>query len=113
MNTLNPDILMIHYINKEECNALISENEYIQIIDLRDESDFRLGHIPRAVHLDIMQNGSYVKLKSMDIKGDYLFYCNSGLRTNSVSKIIQGLGFENVYMLREGLKDWDGELVTE
>lgn len=102
---------MIKYINRDECNSLLSENEGIQIVDLRDEVDFKSGHLPEAVHLDIMQNGSYLKLKSMDIKGAYLFYCNSGLRTNSVSRIIQGLGFENVYMLQDGLKDWNGQWV--
>lgn len=104
---------MIKFINKEECTSLLSSNEGIQVIDLRDESDFKSGHLPSAVHLDIMQNGSYMKLKSMDITRAYLFYCNSGLRTNSLSKIIQGLGFENVFMLKEGLKNWDGNLVQD
>ncbi len=106
-------LAMISYIDKKECSELLKSREDVQIIDLRDAIDFELGHIPGAMHLDVLKNGSYQKLENLSREKAYLFYCNSGLRSNSIARIIDGLGFKSVFMLKEGINDWDWQLVPD
>lgn len=104
---------MISYIDKKECSELLSLREDVQIIDLRDAVDFAFGHIPKAIHIDILKSGSYQKIESLNREKAYLFYCNTGLRSNSIARIIESLGFKSVYMLKEGINDWDWQLVPD
>jgi rhodanese-related sulfurtransferase len=103
---------MIEFINSKDCVELLNNRSDINIIDVRDNKDYQRGHLPNASNLDIMQFGSYGLLKELNPADTYLLYCNTGLRSNSLVRILQGMGFLNVYILRNGLLDWAPELLS-
>lgn len=104
---------MVQLINKESCHDLLMNNHELHIIDVRSAEDYYAGHLPRARNLDIMQYGSYTQLSALDPSKAYLFYCNTGLRSNSILRILEALGFNIVYVLQDGLIGWDWSLVKD
>lgn len=97
-------------IDGRKCFELLNNNDNVTIIDVRSHEDFLTGHLPNAQHLDILQYGSYTQIKALDPTQTYLIYCNSGLRSSSILRILESLGFVLVYMLQNGLQDWEWAL---
>ena len=96
--TLSPSEVT-HYINKEE--ALV--------LDIRDKSDFKKGHIANAKNITSanLENriGELEKFKSKPI----IVCCNTGQQTVAASKILHKQGFEAIYRLSGGMQAWRSE----
>ncbi len=98
VKTLSPSEAT-HYINKEE--ALV--------LDIRDKSDFKKGHISNAKNITNanLENriGELEKFKSKPI----IVCCNTGQKAIAASKILHKKGFEAIYRLNGGMQAWRGE----
>ena len=79
--------------------------EEITLLDVRTLQEYRDKHIPGSVliPLDELRNKAPVKLN--DKQKTIFVYCRSGNRSVSASRILIGLGYENVYNLG-GIIDW-------
>lgn len=100
-------------IDGKTCFELLMNNDQVKIIDVRSQEDYLAGHITHAINLDILQFGSYSQIKALDPNQTYLIYCNSGLRSSSILRILESLGFTLVYILNNGLQDWEWALEIE
>lgn len=97
-------------IDGKTCFELLMNNDQVKIIDIRSQEDYINGHLPNASNLDILQFGSYSQIKALDPNQTYLIYCNTGLRSSSILRILESLGFVLVYILNNGLQDWEWAL---
>lgn len=76
----------------------------ILVIDVREPSEFRMGHIPNAINIpvnDIVQN--YEKYLYKD--QEYYIYCKTNIRSSRVCNFLANLGYE-VILLDGGYKLW-------
>ena len=84
----------------------LSNRQDAVFLDIRDEGEYRAGHIPEAVHIPLKQLPQRVaeleKLKSRPV----IAYCRSGSRSGGAGSILKKNGFETVYNLGGGIKAW-------
>lgn len=79
-----------------------------QLIDVRTEGEFQLGHIPGALNVPI--DRFEAQASSWDRNALYVVYCATGARSTSAVEIMRRLGFTNVRHFAAGLQAWPGEL---
>ena len=84
----------------------LSNREDAVFLDIRDEGEYKVGHIPDAIHIPMKQfaerAGELEKHKNRPV----IAYCRSGARSTAVGSILKKHGFENVYNLGGGLQAW-------
>ena len=84
----------------------LSNREDAVFLDLREDGEYRDGHIPQAMHIPLKQLPQRVneldKLKGRPV----IAYCRSGSRTGSAASVLKKSGIENVYNLGGGITAW-------
>jgi rhodanese-related sulfurtransferase len=78
------------------------------ILDVRSAHEFEQGHLPGAFNMpdDLLQD----QLESLPKDQALLVYCQKGIRSEKVCRMLANQGFDTVHMLDGGLDAWDGEL---
>jgi NADPH-dependent 2,4-dienoyl-CoA reductase/sulfur reductase-like enzyme/rhodanese-related sulfurtransferase len=83
---------------------LVQNREKFTVIDVRSRKDFDKGHIEGAIHIplaDIREKAE--KLSKSDL---IVTHCNKGVSGNAAQNILINLGFETVYNLSGGYKNY-------
>lgn len=79
------------------------------IIDVNDNGAFKSCHIPDALNFPLeginADNAALKKLKGKTL----IIVCQTGNRSNKAAKLLLGLGFEDLHVLRGGLTGWTKE----
>ena len=80
----------------------IKKDEYL-LIDVRSKKEYLEGHLNGAINIPL----SNIKENINEIEKDkkILLYCQSGLRSKKAFKILEDLGYKNVYNLKGGLEN--------
>jgi len=79
-----------------ELNAMIkADDKDFVLVDVRDEAEFRVGHIPTAINIpsEIFATKSEVLPKEKKI----IVYCNTGSRSYLAYKKLIGLAYPRIY----------------
>ena len=91
--------------------ALIEKNRnnpQFVVLDVRTAGEFEAGHLENAVMIDYYSATFKADLDKLDKGKTYLVYCRSGQRGREAVKIMQQLGFTDVYNLADGIVGWEG-----
>lgn len=94
---------------KRFAEKLMNEKNAV-ILDVRTLNEFRKGHMPDAVNLDIHNENFQKHIKALDKTKSYFVYCRSGSRSYSAAKFMKDAGFNSVYNLEGGILNWTEEL---
>jgi len=86
-----------------------SELKDVTIIDVRTPGEFNAGHLKGAKLIDIMDPDFNEIISGLDRKKSYLVYCRTGSRSRHAVNLMQQLGFENIYHMKNGIMDWEAE----
>jgi rhodanese-related sulfurtransferase len=95
---------MVITVTPHEAADLIAERP-VDIIDVRDDSEWSTGHIDgsRLLPLDTLRTDP----ERLLARGTtILFVCAKGVRSLTAAKLAERLGYENVYSLDGGTKEW-------
>lgn len=99
-------------LNQKRWFDEFSSTENSVIIDVRTPEEFNDFRIPSSINIDFYDSEFFFnQVSSLDKTKNYFLYCKSGVRSNNSCKIMQELGFKNVYNLIGGISDWDGEKI--
>ena len=83
------------------------EGKKVQLIDVRTNREYSSGHIKRAINLDIFNRDSFVAhFKEKDRNQPLYIYCRSGSRSQSATKLLVEMGFQEIYDLKGGYLNW-------
>lgn len=93
-----------------EAFADILKKDGIQIIDVRSAGEYERGHIPGAVNMNVSDSGFSDRIKSLDKIKPLAVYCGSGGRSRKAVKIFSENGFSEIYELKGGLPNWNGQI---
>ena len=89
----------ISYKNLKE----LMKNKTVYLIDVRSNQEYEEGHLDGAINISLYniekQIGNYVKNKRNII----ILYCSSGGRSREAKRILENLGYEEVYNLKGGI----------
>ena len=74
------------------------------ILDVREVSEWRAGHIPGAVHIPLGRLAEQVG--ELDPASELIVVCRSGNRSAAATSALQQAGFANVRNLSGGMIAW-------
>jgi len=84
----------------------LSNRENAVFLDIREDGEYKGGHIPEAIHIPFKQLPDRVGELSRYKTAPVIAYCRSGTRSGSVGSILKKHGFENLYNLGGGIAAW-------
>lgn len=91
-------------ITPQELQKKIKDSEDLTIIDARVSSQYEAAHVDGAVN--IPQDKLREKCKTMDKSKSVVTYCNKGVTGNAAQNILINNGFNEVYNLSGGHKNF-------
>ncbi|MBT8326848.1 MAG: rhodanese-like domain-containing protein [Bacteroidia bacterium] len=79
------------------------------IVDLRNRERFDLHHLKNAINIDLMSE-HFIELFT-DISKDkkILLYCDDGNRSKIAIRVLQEMGYNNLFSLHNGINAWEGK----
>ncbi len=90
----------------------LEQDDSIVLIDVRTEGEFRNGHIPEAILMNMFSPDFQHKIQSLDKNKKYLVYCRSGARSAHACSMMAHMGFKDLSNLYGGIFEWNGKIVT-
>lgn len=101
-------------INGDEARAIMAQNGYVRVVDVRRADEFAAGHIPYAVNVpnEDIQAADGVLEDLPDTDEALLIYCRSGRRSAQAAEKLTALGYTCVTDFG-GINSWPGDVVTD
>lgn len=84
------------------------ERNNTTVLDVRSYAEFKIFRIPGAKHIDLMGQSVLDEFDRLDPNKRYLVYCAVGVRSKSAAKILEQMGFSEVYHLSDGILNYSG-----
>lgn len=86
--------------------ARLDAGQSLNLIDVREESEFAKGHLPGAVHLSKGVIERDVEAKFPDLGTELVLYCGGGFRSAMAADNLQKMGYRNVISMDGGWSGW-------
>ena len=95
----------------EELQSAVDNGKRIKVLDVRSESEYQSGHVPKADNYFVADMRH--RIDGLDKSQPTVVYCASGYRASLAASLMQSRGFEQVYNVPGSWKAWtaiDGEV---
>lgn len=90
-------------IDVAELDTLLAEGA-VRVLDVREDSEFRGGHVPGAIHVSVRRLPDRVDKLKRD--KPYAVICASGSRSRGATNFLLDQGFEGAVSARGGTSAW-------
>lgn len=96
----------IKEISTDDVKQRLDVNEPFYLIDVREDHEWQMGHLPAAVHLGrgILERDIEAILPDYDT--DIVLYCGGGYRSALSAFNLQKMGYTRVKSLAGGIREW-------
>jgi len=84
----------------------LDAGETLNLVDVREESEYAKGHVPGAVHLGKGVIERDVESKFPDPDVELVLYCGGGFRSVLAADNLQKMGYRNVISMDGGWRGW-------
>ena len=102
--------MSIKSINSSEAEKLIKNKEDLLILDVRRYNEFKESRIVNSINIPVeeieWEVGEIEEFKEKPI----LVYCKIGVRSSVACNSLKEEGFKELYNLRGGILDFNGEI---
>lgn len=78
----------------------------VQLVDVRTPQEFAQGTIGDAVNIDYLGEAFSGEIQALDKSQPVYIFCRSGNRSGKAAKVMQELGFKEIYDLQGGYLAW-------
>ena len=95
----------LELINAEELQE-ISNQDGMQLVDVRTPAEYENGHIPNAQNIDFLDPKFEINIQSLDSSKPIIIYCQRGSRSAKCAAKLIASGFVKVYDLDGGFAQW-------
>ena len=92
--------------NVEDVKARLDRGEKLNIIDVREQSEYAADHVPGAVHLSKGVIERDIEAKFPDRSTELVLYCGGGFRSALAADNLQKMGYTNIISMDGGARDW-------
>ena len=103
---LNSGEWQVQTVEALEAQDVISTVPNIVVLDVRTPEEYDAGHISGGKNIDFFGSDFESQLSELDRDTPYLLHCKSGGRSTKVLKVMERLGFKNIYHLEGGFDAW-------
>jgi rhodanese-related sulfurtransferase len=90
----------------DDVKKMLDRGEKINLIDVREESEYAKDHLPGAVHLGKGVIERDVEQRCPDTTTPLILYCGGGFRSALAADNLQKMGYTNVISMDGGIRDW-------
>ena len=84
----------------------LEAGEKFALVDVREESEWARGHLPRAVHLSKGVIERDIEERFPDKNAALVLYCGGGYRSALSADCLQKMGYTNVSSMDGGWRGW-------
>jgi len=107
-----PDLAQLNKVRQLTANevcALLAGPHPPLVIDVREpnEYDGPLGHIAGSMLIPLRELASQAGGIEQHKERAIIAVCRSGVRSTTAAAILEGMGFETVYNLKDGMIEWN------
>ena len=82
--------------------------EKLLLIDVREESEYAVDHVPGAIHLGKGILERDIEARVPDVNTEVILYCGGGFRSALAADALQKMGYTRVISMDGGIRDWRG-----
>ena len=97
----------VQFVNYTEVDDFISKTEGLQVIDVRTEDEHVQGFLTGSKNMEIRAHDFADQLSTLDKDKPVLVYCARGGRSGRASKMLQDMGFSEIYDLKGGYNKYE------
>ncbi len=97
----------IKEVNISFVKHLLNQHGEFLLIDVREDSEWEKGHLPRAIHLSKGVIERDIEKIALDKNGIVCLYCGGGFRSALAADNLQKMGYCNVISMDGGFSDWE------
>jgi rhodanese-related sulfurtransferase len=90
----------------EDIKRRLDRGETVNLVDVREESEFAAGHLPGAIHLGKGVIERDIETSFPDPSLEIVLYCGGGFRSALAADNLQRMGYTNVISMDGGWRDW-------
>ncbi len=91
-------------ISIHSLNHVLKKYSNHNVIDVRNEEEWKSGHIEGAIHIPLEK--FFEKEINLESKEHISVICGSGYRSNIAGSILKSKGYKNVYSVIGGMSAW-------
>ena len=96
----------IEEVTIEQVRERLDRGDRVQLVDVREESEWLHGRAAGAVHLSKGVIERDVEKRFPDTDTELILYCGGGSRSALAADNLQKMGYSKVYSLIGGFKTW-------
>jgi len=85
---------------------LLNDGEAV-FIDVRDEKEFKSGHVLNARHVPLSTLDKYLHELEKHKDKDLVVYCDTGARAQRAGSRLRKNGFSRLHTIAGGLNEWE------
>jgi len=90
----------------QEVKTKLDGGHAFHLVDVREDSEWAKGHLPRAAHLGKGVIERDIESQIPDTAAEIVLYCGGGYRSALAAEALQKMGYTNVLSLSGGFKAW-------
>jgi rhodanese-related sulfurtransferase len=90
-----------------DVKAKFDRGDKFHLVDVREESEWAAGHLPRAQHLGKGIIERDIETKIPDTDAEIILYCGGGFRSALAAENLQKMGYTNVISMDGGYRGWN------
>lgn len=76
------------------------------LVDVREDHEWQLGHLPGAEHLGKGIIERDIERKIPDLDAEIILYCGGGYRSALAAQVLKEMGYTKVRSLAGGFRGW-------
>ena len=96
----------ISEVTPEQVAAMIERGDRFVLIDVRENDEFRAGHLPGARGIGRGVLEYHIADEVPDTSAPIVLYCRGGNRSALAAASLQEMGYENVSSMSGGFREW-------
>jgi phage shock protein E len=77
------------------------------VLDVRTEKEFKAGHIPGAINIDVNAPDFEQQVGKLGTNKTFLVHCAAGVRSRRACGRLDAAGFQNLIDLAPGFNGWE------
>ena len=91
-------------ITKEEAMDMARLNKDIILLDVRSPLEYSEAHLNNAILIPLYELTNNVKRIIPNKESIIIVYCQYGVRSKKAAKILEKLGYKNIYQIKDGIQ---------
>ena len=90
-------------ISYEKLKKMMQKEEAI-LIDVRSNQEYQEGHLNGAINIPVYDIEKMITKIVKNENDTIILYCSSGQRSKSAKEMLEKLGYNNVFTLKNGIE---------